>query len=324
MADSSASSSVKLRLAINSSTISKKRVCAQSQTSQSQQPLELHPPPLPPPGFDKKPEETRSQGEAIVSVVMKKEQEETLMNDSWPVLGAAVAGSSPVHQPPAAKNTGKDTRDEKKDYSKKVTLKKPPDTVQDGSKAALGAQKPVVDSISNKSAPSKPPTSSISGSRIFEDIRRALDYNQDRFKEFQSLSGWYRGGTLSVDQYNGQCAEMFGEEWLHLGPQLAKVMPPGEAREKLLSYLSTNSSTVGVIKASSSSKMKKMKKVSTEGSNSSAWVTVEETKKSRSGPLGRGKILYSEDEYPSLSTAAKFPQNKVPMATTAWNVQVRT
>ena len=324
MAMSSTNSSVKSRLGGNPSpTASKKRICAQSQTSESHRLLEPFPRPLPPPGFEKKPKGIISQNEAVVSADV--EEEKTLMNDSWPVLGAAVAGTtSPVHQPPSGpRNVEKDTREEKKDYSKKVTQKIPPEPVRDSSKATLGTPKPVVDSISNKPAPSKPPSSSISGSRIFEDIRRALNYDQEKFKEFQSLSGWYRGGTLSVDRYNSQCVEMFGEEWLVLGPQLAKAMPPGETREKLMSYLSTNSSSaMGVLKASSASK-KKTKKGSRENS-SSAWVTVEETKKSRSGPLGRGKMLYSEDEYPSLSAAAKFPQNKVPMATTAWNVQVRT
>lgn len=348
--DSMGSLSDRANLGSSSSPVdNRKKVCAQVQINDSHQNHELPPPsPLPPPGFEKKSDGKTAQvissqgGTTSHNEELKEsEAEGDLLNDSWPVLGVAGGSSQatkPTISPPPPGLWGapkKEAREGKKDYSKKAAHKKSVEQlVQDSSKLSAKvepvSQKPAAENVSNKPAPSKSSTSSnssISGSRIFEDIRRALSYDQEKFKEFQSLSGWYRGGGLALEQYNRQCEELFGEHWLVIGPQLAKVMPPGKTRDKLTVYFATKTSAIGVSKSTSGNKQKRTKKnkAKMDDTVSNAWVTVgEDMKKPRPGLGGRGQIAYSEDDYPSLSTAAKLPpQAKVPM-TSAWKVQVRT
>lgn len=254
----------------------------------------------------------------------KEDITEDQLNDSWPLLGGAGdPPPSPPSPPPPPGLEDTHRKEHKEGYSMKVLENRTKDNMKQS------PQKPILDSYSSSSSSS---VSTVSGSRIFEEIRQALGYNQEKFKEFQTLSGWYRNGGVSIQHYNSQCEELLGRQWHVIGPQLAKVMPRGESREKLVSYFAPNTSHRNglVVNESAGSKKKKTKKINKtskkdEPGASSAWVTV-------GSGVGRpqttirkhGQTVFSEEDYPSLSTAAKVPpQSKVTLHN-PWNVQVHT
>lgn len=162
------------------------------------------------------------------------------------------------------------------------------------------------------------------GSKVFEDIRKALDYNKEKFKSFQTLSGWFRGGEMPLVEYSTRCEGLFGPQWwAEIGPLVAKAMPHGEKREELLVLFggrATSSTSSSKQKSKKSSKAKK-------GSTPSAWTggSGGELEEQSWRVQGRGKSNHavSEEEYPSLSEASKLPQ---PPKTqnNAWNVSVHT
>ncbi len=341
-----AKSSDKVEAVRNSSPVGRrKKVCAQSRVNKSQvsqDPSQSLPPPLPPPGFEKK-ADSASNEDSSSSTVEDNKTGEVLLNESWPELVPAATTSSPVRStvppPPGLfkkgpKDTpldGKESKDEKDRYSKKVVKKSLIEPAKETSKKASSNTEPaprktVLGKVYDKtSSPSKPPlpNAGASGSRFFEEIRRALGYDAEKFKQFQTLSGWYRNRGMSVDHYSSQCEDLFGVQWAAMGPQLAKVMPPGEARENLISHFSLKASSNGT-KSFGSNRMKGPKKNRAKDNSISAWVTVEDMGKSRTLVSGR-RTAYSEDEYPSLSTSASMPvQPKVNLASNAWNVQVHT
>jgi hypothetical protein len=175
---------------------------------------------------------------------------------------------------------------------------------------------------------------SSGGSKVFEDIRKALDYDKEKFKDFQGLSGWYRGGEISLTSYNAQCQKLFGLQWTSVGPLVAKAMPQGDKKEELLALFATSGSTGKVNK-----KTKKSGKTKKVVSVPNAWIGVGGVGDIMVGPSHlddqrrrvdrkRGdqrrmpRHLVSEEEYPSLSVASKLPQP--PRSQSAWNVQVHT
>ena len=167
---------------------------------------------------------------------------------------------------------------------------------------------------------------SSGGSKVFEDIRKALDYDKEKFKDFQSLSGLFRSGRMTLIDYNTRCKELFGLRWSEIGPLVAKVMPQGEKRDELQDLFS-GWATGGI---SSAKKKKKSGKTKKALSAPSAWTggsgDVEEQQKwekqggRRPSKPGRSSHIVSEDEYPSLSTASKLPQP--PKSNNAWNLPV--
>ena len=148
------------------------------------------------------------------------------------------------------------------------------------------------------------------GSKIFEEIRRALDYDKDKFKEFQSLSGWFRNGDLQVKDYVSHCVGLFGEQWTKVGPQFAKAMPSGEKKEQLIAYFGTSVGEWGVVGGK-----RKDKRKSKSNSSPNVWISV----KTESG--SRTKVL-SEEDYPSLSATSRLPPPKV--SCSAWKVPIHS
>lgn len=162
-------------------------------------------------------------------------------------------------------------------------------------------------------------SSASGGSKVFEDIRRALDYDNGKFKEFQTFSGWFRSGTMSIKEYNAQCLGLFGTRWSsEIGPLVAKVMPPGEKREELR------------LACSGSGRQHKAKKKNKAKKPSNAWVRGGEEERTQ-GAVAMGNQgvvsngLVSEEDYPSLSVASKLPQAKTPTySSNVWNVPVHS
>ena len=161
---------------------------------------------------------------------------------------------------------------------------------------------------------------SSGGSKVFEDIRRALNYDTAKFKEFQTFSGWFRCGDMSIRDYNTQCLALFGTRWSsEIGPLVAKVMPQGEKREELRLMCSGNGA-----------QQQKGKKKNKAKKPSNAWVRGREEERTQGeaamgnqGVMSNG--LVSEEDYPSLSVASKLPQAKNPTyGNTVWNVPVHS
>ncbi len=152
--------------------------------------------------------------------------------------------------------------------------------------------------------------SKSSGSKIFEEIRQALDNDRTKFTTFQNLSGWYKNGELVLKDYISQCRELFGSKWDLVGPDFARVMPQGEMREKLLaSFNSGGGDGVG----GGYSKKKKRNGKKEQG----AWKSDAENQRSHS------RSVFSEKDYPSLSSSSKMMQPpKVPY--NAWNIPIHS
>lgn len=323
--------------------LTNKTMCAQGYSHGALALHPLSPPPTLPPGLEiprsndgKGTSEAASiEGRGEKNYTMKDKDDAT-KTDTWPLLGAA---GDPPHPPPLPpgliKHTHmKEPREGKNSgYSVKVVqlpsksleIRTQGSTKQSSSQKLVSLKPTYETSSTGQTVTDTSSTSSISGSSIFEEIRQALGYNQEKFREFQTLSGWYRNGGVSIGHYNSQCEELFGRQWLVIGPQLAKVMPRGECREKLVAYFAPNMAQrngVSLIEVGNSKKKIKNKKTKKD---EDAWMTVGGGVSTRQVTVGRSsKAAISEEEYPSLSTASKLPpQSKVPQHN-PWNVQVRT
>ena len=177
--------------------------------------------------------------------------------------------------------------------------------------------------------PPSAPSKSVGGSKLFEDIRQALDYDKEKFKTFQSNSGWFRSGVLSMKEYDTECRALFGARWSEIGPLVAKAMPQGEKRDELVSLFGGRGVTIGGGGGGSSSSQRQKAKRNKAKKVPNAWLgdtggggggggRGSETRMVRSGRGGT-----SEEEYPSLATASKLPQAKS-SANNVWKVPVHS
>ena len=269
------------------------------------------------------------------------------INESWPLLG--VAGEPPLPSrlsPPPAPPPGlegphrREQREDKDRYSMK--LAKLPHKKASKTHTAGDSKRP---SSSQRLVPLKPTpeylsidetvtdvddasmATNSSGSGIFAEIRQALGYDREKFREFQTLSGWYRKGGVSIGQYNSQCEDLFGGHWFVIGPQLAKIMPPGQSKENLIAYFTPQISDRGGAGVGVQRSHKKKTKKHKPKQDEEAWVTVGAVagrQPSASGKRKQRQAAFSEEEYPSLATAAKLPPQSKPPLHNPWNVQVRT
>lgn len=140
--------------------------------------------------------------------------------------------------------------------------------------------------------------SRIIEAEVIDRVRKVLSYDQGKFTQFMTLSGWYRNGELSVQEYSAQCRELLGRAWEEIGPQLARVLPSKTQRKELLSLFrgkhtlrhSTNQASVP---------------------HSSAWHS----------QMGRSKhVMLNDEEYPTLSSAAGQPDP--PRVSNPWSTKV--
>ena len=74
----------------------------------------------------------------------------------------------------------------------------------------------------------------ITEGSVINLVREALNHDREKFNHFRNLSGWYRNGEITVQEYVSCCRDLFGEQmWIHIGPQLAQVMPIQSKRSEL-------------------------------------------------------------------------------------------
>lgn len=173
------------------------------------------------------------------------------------------------------------------------------------------------------------PSSASGGSKVFEDIRQALDYDKTKFKDFQSQSGWFRSGVVTVQEYNTQCEELFGSRWAEVGPVIARMMPSGKKRDELLT-LFTARGMVGVDSSSNGRRRSGMVKNTAPnawaGGGTRSGTSTSTGKQGVSTTKGVATSSnVSEEDYPSLSAAAKRPQSKAtPSYSNAWKVTIHS
>lgn len=283
-----------------------------------------------------------------------------LGNETWPSLSSAershsgvgltdkdpaseqteAAGSSPppVTPPPGYAKISRSTRPLQLVNTKLSRQSRKADT------SSLKAFPPLVSEVAGppgSSATTDTPRSSESsskssgGSKVFEDIRRALDYDKEKFKLFQTLSGWFRSEKMPIKDYNSQCQDLFGPQWAKIGPLVARAMPKGEKRDELLVLFGQSSGTSSSAKQSSKKKSKAKKasnawtgggsKEPSEGQQEQQqWQLVGSGATSGATAAVTSRIM-SEEDYPSLSTASKLPQPpKTSAYQNVWNVPVHT
>ena len=133
---------------------------------------------------------------------------------------------------------------------------------------------------------------------VIEKVRKALNYDESKFTQFMTISGWYRNSEVTVHEYASQCYLLFGDAWYEIGPQLSQVLPVKSKRKELMSVFS-NSGTVSGLK---SKLCADPPSVWQKAKNESSAATL------------------TEAEYPSLVAAAKLPDpSKGPQL---WNARV--
>lgn len=137
---------------------------------------------------------------------------------------------------------------------------------------------------------------------VITKVRRMLEYDNVKFSEFKTLSGWYKNNEISVQEYAAQCYALFGEAWQEIGPQLARVLPvQSKQRELLALFRATRASDNIPMGRRIKSKKSKARMAQPPGLEK-PWVSGRPSSK-----VGLHPLMLSEDEYPTLSVAAKQP-----------------
>ena len=137
---------------------------------------------------------------------------------------------------------------------------------------------------------------------IIAKVRRMLEYDNVKFSEFKTLSGWYKNNEISVQEYAAQCYPLFGEAWQEIGPQLARVLPvQSKQRELMALFRATRASDNIPVGRRAKSKKSKARMAPPPGLEK-PWVSGRPSSK-----VGLHSFMLSEDEYPTLSAAAKQP-----------------
>lgn len=260
-------------------------------------------------------------------------------NETWPSLGAAECNQSD------AGSTVKDTTGE---HTEPADTSPPPITPPPGyakiirptktlqlvntklpkqpGKSETSAFPPLVSAAgppglsatADAPGPSASSSKSSGGSKVFEDIRKALDYDKEKFKHFQTLSGWFRSERIPLKNYSKQCEDLFGPQWAKIGPLVAKAMPKGGKREELLSLFGQSSGSTSSTVKQSSRKNNKAKKVP------SAWATGGSEELREGAATVVASRIMNEEDYPSLNTASKQQPPKTSAYYKVWNVPVHT
>ena len=133
---------------------------------------------------------------------------------------------------------------------------------------------------------------------MIEKVRKALNYNESKFTQFVTISGWYRNSEVTVHEYASQCYLLFGDAWYEIGPQLSQVLPVKSKRKELMSVFS-NSGTVSGLKSKLCADPPGVWQKAKNESSAAA---------------------LTEAEYPSLVAAAKLPDPS--KGTQLWNARV--
>ena len=136
-------------------------------------------------------------------------------------------------------------------------------------------------------------------SEVIEKVRVIFNYDRSKFSQFMTLSGWYKNGEISVQEYAVQCHSLMGEAWNEVGPELAQVLPDKTKRRELSS----------LFRASGNTKSKRSKSKMAVG----VW---------QRGGNGMNSSLLNEQEYPSLGTNVTMKHQDPSRVVDPWNMKV--
>ena len=269
--------------------------------------------------------------------------EKVVISESWPTLATPSASQQPLS---GDNRDGKTRGVEKKAESSAPPVTPPPGYartshppnpppglvmghIPNSKPPASTRDFPPLSSLkSDPPLPAAPPPASktVGGSKVFEEIRQALDYDKEKFKEFQSNSGWFRSGVLTIGEYDSFCKELFGPRWQDIGPLIAKVMPQGKKREELVALFAQRGVKVGPPEKMKMKKAKKGKTVPNAWSAEEAKRGVSEGGASEGANWRAVRRGVSDEDYPSLSMASKLPPHgtKSASAGSVWKVPIHS
>ena len=128
-------------------------------------------------------------------------------------------------------------------------------------------------------------------SQMIEKVRKAFDYDKEKFTRFKTLMGWYKNGEITVAEFKAQSSLLFGNKWREIGPEIAEMMPNHEKKNELLSSFGIRSG--GGKRATSSAKSRRCVPVTTP----SVWGTGPAVPVRNFNTMSTG---LSHDEYPTL------------------------
>ena len=146
---------------------------------------------------------------------------------------------------------------------------------------------------------------------VIAKVRRMLDYDNVKFSQFKALSGWYKNNEISVQEYAAQCYPLFGEAWQEIGPQLARVLPVQSKQRELLALFRTTRASDDIPMGRRIKSKKSKARMAQPPGLEKPWTS--------GRPLGLHSLMLSEDEYPTLSAAAKQPDP--PKLHEQWNMK---
>lgn len=70
---------------------------------------------------------------------------------------------------------------------------------------------------------------------LVEKIRALLGYDKSKFDEFKALSGKFRKGASSAEEYYAHCCDLFGTNFAQVFSELVDLLPDEERQKELLS-----------------------------------------------------------------------------------------
>lgn len=154
--------------------------------------------------------------------------------------------------------------------------------------------------------------------KVVERVLTVLGKDKSKFKQFKSLSGWYKNNEISVQEYYSQCSALFGSVWKDIGPQVASVLPDKSKKIELEDMFGPY--------ARSASASKRIKSKKSKPPPATVWasgppVGTTHPPSTKQPPPPAPKTMLSESDYPSLGTAS---DSKVNSVQGNWSMVVRS
>ena len=199
--------------------------------------------------------------------------------------GFAFAASQPVSLPMS----------QQKNYSKQsINLKKPPGeaaeekikgNVVPSPESAISAVK--VDSIQERNQ------------ALVDKIRRLLAYDKPKFDKFKALSGKFRQGACSANEYYDRCCDLFGSNFFQVFSELVDLLPDVDKQKELLRVHQD-----AKVRAKHKSELNKREGINKKLPPTGVW-PVTRPGSGNAAPLLQGTATISEQDFPALPASSK-------------------